>query len=308
MELHGDADLVFIARLTPTPTDDLICQDGFESGDFSAWTNFSSDFGDLSTALGAAGYPIAGGRTLRLRLDDNVPIGVRDEIPASEDRYQARFFFKPNSIVMGEDENHVIFFGYSGADLRRPVLRLELRYHSGSYQLRAALFDDTTTWRTGNWQNIINDVHLIAVNWYAATGDGDNNGSLRLWTEDGLISMITGVDNDTRRIDTVRLGAIAGIDNGTRGTIFFYRFESRRLTYVEPDAVVAAAVAASDGADPNAVFAWTEVDESEPEEAALMQEVLEYAEQVEREEAGEETPPTEEEQSPQIFLPYVNSD
>jgi hypothetical protein len=54
------------------------------------------------------------------------------------------------------------------------------------------------------------------------------------------------------------------------------------------------------------VTAWTEVDESDPAEAALMQEVLAYAEQVEREEAQEETPPAEEEQSPQLFLPYLN--
>jgi len=37
------------------------------------------------------------------------------------------------------------------------------------------------------------------------------------------------VDNDTRRIDRVRLGAVAGIDSGTRGSYFFDAFQANRL-------------------------------------------------------------------------------
>ena len=40
------------------------------------------------------------------------------------------------------------------------------------------------------------------------------------------------VDNDTRRIDQVRLGAASGIDNGTRSICFFDAFELRRSTYI----------------------------------------------------------------------------
>jgi len=42
------------------------------------------------------------------------------------------------------------------------------------------------------------------------------------------------MDNDTRRIDRVRLGAITGIDAGTRGTYYFDAFMSRRQTYIGP--------------------------------------------------------------------------
>ena len=40
---------------------------------------------------------------------------------------------------------------------------------------------------------------------------------------------LTGVDNDTRRIDQVRLGAVSGMDSGTRGTYFFDAFEFASL-------------------------------------------------------------------------------
>jgi hypothetical protein len=42
----------------------------------------------------------------------------------------------------------------------------------------------------------------------------------------------TALDNDTRRVDMVRLGGVAGIDTGTRGTEYFDDFESRRSTYI----------------------------------------------------------------------------
>jgi hypothetical protein len=289
----------YVARWGP-PQDDLIFSDRFDLPNFSNWTNYSGDHGDLS-AVQSPAFP--GVRELQAVLDDNTPIGVRDEVPASEPRYLVRFHFHPHDVSMAQGENHVIFFGYSGQDLRRPVLRLELRRHQDGflYQLRAALFDDGTTWRTTGWRTIGNEATRIALEWYAATGEGANDGRLHLRVNDRILAVITGVYNDTRRIDTIRLGAIAGIDDNTRGTYYFDDFESRRLTYIEPDQLVTTALT-------DEVTAWTEVDESDPAEAALMQEVLEFAEQVEREEAHEQTPPTEEEQSPQLFLPFVNNE
>jgi hypothetical protein len=97
------------------------------------------------------------------------------------------------------------------------------------------------------------------------------------------------------------LGAIAGIDPLTHGTYFFDAFESRRQNYIgaAPSVTVAMAEAAV-VTDPNEISAWTESDESEPEEAALLQEVLAYADQVEQEQAQEET------QAPQHFLPWTS--
>jgi RHS repeat-associated protein len=42
----------------------------------------------------------------------------------------------------------------------------------------------------------------------------------------------TNIDNDTRTVDTVRLGAVNGIDTATRGTYFFDDFVSHRETYI----------------------------------------------------------------------------
>jgi hypothetical protein len=63
---------------------------------------------------------------------------------------------------------------------------------------------------------------------------GANNGGLTFWIDGVQQADLTGVDNDTRRIDHVRLGAASGVDNVTRGTCFFDTFESRRSTYIGP--------------------------------------------------------------------------
>jgi hypothetical protein len=45
---------------------------------------------------------------------------------------------------------------------------------------------------------------------------------------------LTGIDNDTKRVEMVRLGAVTGIDSGTRGTYYFDTFESHRTGYIGP--------------------------------------------------------------------------
>jgi YD repeat-containing protein len=54
---------------------------------------------------------------------------------------------------------------------------------------------------------------------------------LTLWLDDLQKQSLTFIDNDTRTLTDVRLGA-QGIENGTRGTIYFDDFESRRFSYI----------------------------------------------------------------------------
>jgi hypothetical protein len=290
---------IFMGHLfsaVPEPPDDLIFADGFESGRLLEWSNFSIDSGDLAVGSDAALVEALGMHAL---IDDNTPIGTRDHAPTSESRYRVRYYFDPNSISMAQGDSHVIFFGYSGGDrdLTRPVLRVELRCDNGNYQVRSALFNDTTAWRLSKWMTISDEPHLVELDWQAATADGVNDGRLDTWIDETLHSTITGVDNDTRRIDITRLGPIAGIDDSTRGTLFFDAFESRRLTYIGPAPTARVAIAEPTAPlTPDEIHQWTEVDESDPEEAALMAEILAYAEQEEQ----------EQQQTPQLFLPWLD--
>ena len=223
---------------TPTPTNtpsgsDLIFADGFESGSFSAWTSSTNDLGDLSVAPAAA---LVGSQGMQAVIDDANAIFVRDDTPNAEPRYRARFYFDPNSIAMATGDAHFIFKGFSGTNTSSTeILRVEFQRTSTGYQARASLVDDGTIWVNTSWLTITDAPHSIELEWRASSGVGANNGGLTLWIDNGLQQTSTSiVDNDTRRIDFVRLGALSGVDTGTRGTYYFDAFESRRETYIGP--------------------------------------------------------------------------
>ena len=59
-----------------------------------------------------------------------------------------------------------------------------------------------------------------------SSGAGANNGSLKLSIDGQLKQTLSGNDNDTRQVDYIRLGAVAGIDSNTRGTLYLDDFRS----------------------------------------------------------------------------------
>jgi len=223
--------------LTPTPTlsatpgsSDLVFADGFESGNLAAWSSSLIDGGDLSANSSAA---LVGGQGLQALMDDNNTLFVIDESPTAETRYRVRFYFDLNSIPMAVGDAHLLFQGFAGSGTTQ-VLQLELRFQSTGYQVRALLFNDVKVWVSTSWIPLSDLPHALELDWRAATSVGANNGGLMFWIDGIQQANLTGVDNDTRRIDQVRLGAVSGVDTGTRGTYFFDAFESRRITYIGP--------------------------------------------------------------------------
>lgn len=220
--------------LTPTTTNpgggsELIFVDGFESGDLSAWTSSTIDLGDLSVSAGAA---LHGSLGLQAVINDTNSLYVTDDSPLAEPRYRARFYFDPNSIAMASGNAHYIFKGFSGNST--DVLRVEFRFSSGAYQLRAALTNDASAWLNTNWFTISDTPHIVELDWLAASAVGANNGGLTIWIDGTVQEALSGIDNDTWRVDRARLGALSGIDTGTSGTYYFDAFESRRQTYIGP--------------------------------------------------------------------------
>jgi hypothetical protein len=216
-----------------TSTVDVIFQDGFETGDLSRWSQSNTDGGDLSVDAAAA---LVGNFGLKVLIDSNGPVYVRDNSPSAEPRYRVRFQFDPHSISMANNNAHYIFYGYqeNGSNNGLAVIRVEFRRSANKYQLRMAAVNDATTWKSSNWFPISDAPHSVEFDWQAATAPGANNGSLTFWIDGVQKVQLTGIDNDTRRIDHAHWGALASIDRGTRGVYYFDAFESRRQSYIGP--------------------------------------------------------------------------
>ena len=176
----------------------------------------TTDFGNLSVSSAAA---MVGTRGMQALINDNNSLYVTDNTPNAEPHYRSRFNFDPNSIQMSIGNAHYIFYAYSGAST--VVLRIEFRCSSPNRQLLAELLNNGITWTSSSWFTISDGPHVIETDWQAATAAGANNGYLTLWIDGVQRANLTGVANDTRRIDSVRLGAVSGIDTGTRGTYYF---------------------------------------------------------------------------------------
>jgi hypothetical protein len=98
----------------------------------------------------------------------------------------------------------------------------------------ATLAQDSGVFTNAGWFTISDAPHAIEFDWRAATTPGANNGGITLWIDGIPKANITTVDNDIRRIDEIRLGAVIGIDPGTRGAIYLDAFVSRRQSYIGP--------------------------------------------------------------------------
>lgn len=137
---------------------------------------------------------------------------------------------------MASNDAHLILMGRTanGANVGATALQVEFRYSGGKYQIRALISDDGTVFTSSGWFTISDIQHSIELDWRASTALGANNGGLTLWIDGIQQANVTGIDNDTRRIESVRLGAVSGIDTTTRGTEYFDAFEAHRQTYIGP--------------------------------------------------------------------------
>jgi hypothetical protein len=210
----------------PTPMPDTVFADGFESADFSNWSAAKSD-GDLLVAGAAA---LDGAFGLESVINGTAPLYVTDWSPVAEREYRARFIFDPNSLEMLDGRSHFIFQALAGAS--QAVARVEVRYKSGNYELRGGILSETSGWANTSWWYITDAPQVIEIEWMASDSVDSPNGRLTMWINEVQSEIREGVRNDGLRVDLVRLGAVAGLDSGTLGSMYFDAFESRRQTHI----------------------------------------------------------------------------
>lgn len=217
------------ATFTATPTSavtDLIFKDGFESGNLSAWTSSS---GSVSVSSQAA---LVGNYGMLVNISSTSSIYATYDLATAEPHYRARFYFDPNSIAMTDGNAHYLMIGYDGSSLSTAVFNVDFRYSTGTYQMRLRQQDNANATVSTAWTTISDAPHAVELEWWAASGAGANNGGINFWIDGALKGSLSGLNNDTRRIQRIRLGAASSVDAGTLGSYYLDAFESRRQTYI----------------------------------------------------------------------------
>jgi hypothetical protein len=184
----------------------------------------------LSVSPSAA---LVGSNGLQAVIAGTTAMYVQDDSPNAELRYHARFYFDPNSLVTANGDYQYIFQGYANS-ANTNVLRVEFKNILGVYQMRARIQNDSAAWQSTPYIPITDEPHAFEVEWAAASVAGANDGYLTFWIDGIQQGSLVGIDNDSYRMERVRLGLVYISATGTSGTYFFDGFESRRQTYIGP--------------------------------------------------------------------------
>jgi len=158
---------------------------------------------------------------------------VRDDSPNADIQYRVRFYFDPNSTSMASGDYLYILQGYATSS-NAIVLRVEIKNNGGVYQVRAKILNNSGSWQSTSYVTITDAPHSLEVYWRAASAAGVNDGQLTFWVDGTQQGNLTGIVNDTYRMESVRFGAPYISATALSGSFYFDAFESHRQTYIGP--------------------------------------------------------------------------
>jgi hypothetical protein len=77
-----------VAANIPTSFPDVLFADGFETGNYSAWSSSTTGNGDLNVSAASA---LIGNNGMEALINDNNAIFITNENPNGENRYRGHF-------------------------------------------------------------------------------------------------------------------------------------------------------------------------------------------------------------------------
>jgi len=211
---------------------DLVLADTFESGTLSAWSSASTDGGDLS--VGAAAALDGTGQGLRAVVNDTNSLFVRDDTPAAETHYRARFWLDPNGFDPGEASAHQRVRVLLAHDLQdRRVVTLVLKRRTGQFSVGARVRTNSGARVDTPFVPITDAPHAIEIDWDRAGSVETADGTFELFVDGVSVATLSGLDDGGSAIEYVRLGVFS-VKSGAAGTLFFDEFVSHRRTPIGP--------------------------------------------------------------------------
>ena len=203
----------------------LLHQDGFESGNLSAWPAQFTQGGELRVDESAAATGNFGLLTITNsdQVDDR-RMYLEDHSPAEENHLLVAWDFTPLRAIPGHTgvrQNYPIFTagGPAGA-----AFMLDLQFADGSYGLTLLAQRDNGTWATSRTVPLSLDWHEIHLAWQAAT-PGREDGSAGLILNGNLAAELSGLANASKTVSKTRLGVIYGLGADRVG----HHFDNYRL-------------------------------------------------------------------------------
>ncbi len=212
--------------VTPPLPPNPIFSDDFQSGNVAAWSGGVTGAARL-VVNAAAGIP-AGAPNVGLQVTESSASRgasyIADNTPTNEATYHAQFALNLNTLTPGSATVTV----FQGRTASAQAFAVQIRRNGGNNQIRIVLNRTTGGTSTGGWATLTPNTaaHTIRIDWASATAP---DGLLRLTTDGTVRTTLTG-NTSSLKLDTVRLGLVAGVVNSTTGVAWFDTFVSTRNT------------------------------------------------------------------------------
>jgi hypothetical protein len=158
---------------------------------------------------------------------------LTDNTPLNETTYHASFSFNRNTLTSGSNAATVLtlFDGRNAAN--GAVFSLQYHLTGGNVQVRTVLSRTGAAAVNGAWVTLTTGAHTLRVDWTSGPAFGGGAGSLQL-SVDGTSRSLQNGNTSGLRVDSVRLGVVAGVTTtatgSTAGTAYFDNFVSTRNT------------------------------------------------------------------------------
>ena len=135
------------------------------------------------------------------------------------DLRQARLSFRydPNSKTMATNDRYVLVQALDGSNT---VFTAEIQDDGTNYEVRVTRYTDAAATASTAFYDLSDAENTIRIDWESAIDAGTDTGKLALFIGGTLQEELLNIDNDTLRIDTLRVGFVSGVDAGTEGSFF----------------------------------------------------------------------------------------
>ena len=204
----------------PTASSNIF-MDGFEAGNFSAWSGVSGG-SHISVTPSAA---LVGQQGMQAVINGNTPSYVEDGTPANESSYHARFYFNPHGTTTGGSATYI----FTGLDAGgNEIFSVQYRTSGSKYQVRAGLLNRGRQSYT-SWYTLSNAAHPIEIAWQSSA-----NASFSLYIDGALASTMNNKNTSSYLVDRVRMGPSGGLGSSTSGSEYYDAFASTRTSYIGP--------------------------------------------------------------------------
>jgi FtsP/CotA-like multicopper oxidase with cupredoxin domain len=206
------------------PLGAAIFANGFEAGNFAAWTQAIGAVQIIpQAAMGGNAQAAAALDTSLLGMAADLssePAYVLDGTPEYEADYGASFWFNPNGASTGGAE-HDIFVGYDLSGT--PIFGIQYEHNTvTSYEVRAWVRHQNDQVFT-DWYDISNGPNYLEIHWESGLDT-----AFGLYVDDVLQQSLEGVNTSAYLVDEVTLGPSMNLKTRMSGTEYFDEFSSRR--------------------------------------------------------------------------------